>query len=129
MTNTLVLGKLSEHQHQATFVEHVLWTYRNRPDFIRRLFFAVPNGAWLGGKRPAYVMEKLKGEGLLPGVADLLYLQPRGEYAYLAIEMKTPERAKEKDAGLTEDQRDFLLAVNISDWYMGQEVRSGSGTE
>lgn len=127
--------KTTERQEQIAFVSYVLQAYAHRPDFIRGLFFAVPNGAWLGGKRPAYVMEKMKGEGVLPGVADLLYLQPRGEYAYLAIEMKTPQRKKEKTGGLTDEQLDFLQnviiaggradicygadeAIALFDWYM-----------
>jgi hypothetical protein len=68
--------KSREHNEQATFIDHVLWTYRNREDFNRGVFFAVPNGAWLGG-RAKNVMNKLKGEGFLPGVFDILYLQPR----------------------------------------------------
>lgn len=103
--------KSSEHNEQATFIDHVLWTYRNREDFIRNLFFAVPNGAWLGG-RAKNVMNKLKGEGFLPGVSDLLYLQPRGTYPYLAIEMKSPSRRNHKDGGLEESQIAFLKAAN-----------------
>lgn len=132
--------KTTERQEQIAFVSYVLQVYAHRPDFIRGLFFAVPNGAWLGGKRPAYVMEKMKGEGVLPGVADLLYLQPRGEYAYLALEMKTPLRFKEQGGGLTDEQQDFLNNVNLAhgrarvcygadeaievfNWYMGLNMQ------
>lgn len=97
---------MSEHTDQAAFVQYVLLTYRNRPDFTRSLFFAVPNGAWLGGKAPA-VMNKMKQEGFLPGVADLLYLQPRGGHIFLAIEMKTMERRNQKNGGMSDDQTIF----------------------
>lgn len=101
---------MSEHTEQVAFVQYVLMQYRTRDDFIRPLFFAVPNGAWLGGKGFA-VMNKLKAEGLTPGVADLLYLQPRGGYACLAIEMKTEKRINEKEGGLSAEQHTFLQAV------------------
>jgi hypothetical protein len=102
--------KASEHNEQAVFVDTVLYTYRLDPTFLRPLFFAVPNGAFLGGNRFAGI-EKLKREGFLPGVSDILYLQPRGGFAYLAIEMKTIEKEGRKDGGLREEQREFLEAV------------------
>lgn len=105
--------KESEHNIQASFVDWVLWEYRNDSTFIRPLFFAVPNGAYLGGKSPV-TFAKLKKEGFLQGVADLLYLQPRGEWSYLALELKTPERKRSKDRGLSEAQTEFLSAVGLS---------------
>lgn len=103
----------SEHNIQAAFVDSVLWEYRNNPTFIRPLFFAVPNGAFLGGKSPVTFM-RLKKEGFLQGVADLLYLQPRGEYAYLALELKTESRRRAKDGGLSENQMDFLQSAAMA---------------
>lgn len=102
---------MSEHSDQAAFIDYVISVYKARADFSPRLFFAVPNGAMLGGRVPALQMEKLKREGVQPGVADLLYLQPRGKWAYLAIEMKTAERKSEKRGGLTDAQREWLLAA------------------
>jgi hypothetical protein len=101
---------MSEHDEQAAFVNHVLWAYAIRADFARPLFFSVPNGAWLGGKQYAMI-NKLKAEGLTPGIADILYLQPRGEYAYLAIEMKSKDRRNEKNGGLSNEQSAFLQAA------------------
>lgn len=41
---------------------------------------------------------RLKAEGLVPGVADLLLLVPRGGYGCLAIEMKRPsKKSKQRD--------------------------------
>ncbi len=102
---------MSEHNEQATFVDYVLWQYRNRTDFIRPLFFAVPNGAWLGGRAPL-VMMKMKKEGFLPGVSDILYLQARADYTFLAIELKTEDRRNQKNGGVSEEQRTFIEAAN-----------------
>ena len=104
--------KTSEHVEQATFIDTVLWQYRSREDFIRPLLFAVPNGAYLGGNRPA-VMNKLKKEGFRNGVSDVIYAQARGEYGYLALELKTIERKRSRDGGLSEDQAEFLRSVSL----------------
>lgn len=50
-----------------------------------RLLFAVPNGGW----RNKVVAAKLKAEGVKSGVPDLLLPVPMGQYAGLAIEMKS----------------------------------------
>jgi len=104
---------MSEHDEQAVFVDYVLFKYQHCESFMRPLFFAVPNGAWLAGSSPRgkyALMQKYKMEGLHRGIADLLYLQPRGEHSYLAIEMKDPGKRNHKDA-LSEDQRLFLQAA------------------
>lgn len=104
----------NEHQEQAALVDTVLYVYQHRSDFKRKLFFAVLNGVWIAAsskKGKQALIAKYKKEGWLPGVADLLYLQPRGPYPYLAIEMKTPEREKEKDGGVSPDQREWLQAA------------------
>ena len=97
----------SEHEEQAAFVAEVLYRYANRDDFIRPLFFSTFNGAWLGGNAGARArqMQKAKEAGFLPGVADILYLQPRGEWMYLVIEMKS------KGGKLSEEQKTFINAV------------------
>jgi hypothetical protein len=48
-----------------------------------------------------------------PGVSDILYLQPRGEYSCLAIEMKALDRRNDTDA-VTPEQSRFLQAVNAA---------------
>jgi hypothetical protein len=104
----------SEHEEQAAFFTMVLYKYQQHPDFARMLFFAVPNGAWLAGRRPYAVMEKMKSEGFTPGVADVLYLQPRGKYAYLVIEMKRADKRNRKNGGLRDDQLEFLKSVDAA---------------
>lgn len=108
---------LSEHQEQAAFFTTILYKYRNDPHFTRPLFFSVPNGAWLGGRRPQNVMEKMKAEGLTPGVSDILYLQPRGPYSFLAIEMKRADKRNRKDGGLRPDQIEFLSSARATGAY------------
>ena len=106
--------KTTEHREQAALVSTVLLTYQNRSDFIRPLFFSTLSGAWIGGSGKSgrsALIGKYKSEGWVNGVADLLYLQPRGGYAYLAIEMKTPERIREKHGGASQDQIEWLKAA------------------
>lgn len=101
---TTIGPHVSEHEEQAAFFSYVLQAYRWREDFKRSLFFAVPNAA----KRSVRLAARMKAEGMTAGVSDILYLQPRGPYCYLAIEMKTPDRRNEKRGGLSTDQEGFL---------------------
>lgn len=103
--------KVTESNEQAAFVDTVLYTYKRRSDFLRRMFFATLSGVWIAGsdkRRKAALIAKYKREGWVNGVADILYLQPRGEWAYLAIEMKTTSRASEKNGGASADQIAWL---------------------
>ena len=49
--------------------------------------FAVPNG----GRRDAKTGARMKYEGVVKGVADLILLVPKKGFASLCIEMKTPK--------------------------------------
>lgn len=51
---------------------------------------------------------KHKQEGAVRGVADVLFLIPRGEFTFMAIEMKRSDRRNQKDGGLTPDEKDWL---------------------
>lgn len=105
--------RISEHDEQAGFFQLVESLFASRADFIQRLLFSVPNGMWIGGSNPYALMNKLKAEGLQPGVSDILYLQARGEYNCLAIEMKAQDKRNSKDA-VTPEQIEFLEAVNAN---------------
>ena len=74
---------LSESQIQK---ECVAWFRATYPS-IEPLFFAVPNG----GVRNVWTAKIMKDEGVRAGVADLILQVPKGGYATLAIEMKTPK--------------------------------------
>ena len=64
--------------------------YRSRADML----FAVPNG----GGRSRVEAAIMKGEGVTPGVADLILLEPRGGFASLCIEMKKDAKARQSEA-------------------------------
>ena len=77
----------SEHVEQREFVS---WFRKTYPDV---LLFAIPNG----GKRNAVTAQKLKLEGVVPGVHDLFVPEWR-----LWIEMK-----RQKGGSLSQAQKDF----------------------
>mgnify|MGYP001521482673 FL=1 len=72
-----------EHRLQCDCVS---WFCLQYPAW-RGLLFAVPNG----GRRDGITGKKLKDEGVVPGVSDLLLLYPSGKYHALCVEMKTPK--------------------------------------
>lgn len=110
---TVKAPRISEHAEQTNFFLETSLRFGFRNDFIDRLLFAVPNGMWLAGSGATRfaLMNKYKAEGFKPGVADILYLQPRGEYNCLAIEMKAQDKRNDKHA-VSEDQGEFLAAIN-----------------
>ncbi len=68
----------SEHQEQVILVGRIRAFH---PDI---LVYAVPNG----GGRTGWDATRLKAEGVLPGVPDLVFAEPRGVYHGLYVEMK-----------------------------------------
>jgi len=70
-----------EHKIQCGCVKWFRMQYHQFAD----LLFAVPNG----GARDAVTGAKLKEEGVVAGVADLILFLPRQGFHALCIEMKT----------------------------------------
>lgn len=70
-----------EHRIQCSCVRWFNLKYRK----LKGRLFAVPNG----GKRDALTGAKLKAEGVVAGVADLILLVPNRFYGALLVEMKT----------------------------------------
>jgi hypothetical protein len=107
------LPPLSEHTEQANFVSEVYSRYTSRPDFIPVLFYAVVNGFYVASNKPSKfaLLAKYKAEGWRPGVADVHYDQPRGDYCKLVIEMKRSDKRNTKDGGLTPEQKEYLEAA------------------
>lgn len=70
-----------EHKIQSACVKWFRMQYHQYAD----LLFAVPNG----GARDAVTGAKLKEEGVVAGVADLILFLPRQGFHALCIEMKT----------------------------------------
>lgn len=93
----------SEHEEQSAVVEYLQTCY---PD---TLFWANINGAHLAGNigRRSAQINKLKGEGLLPGVSDLIIFEPRGNYSALFIEMKRTNGG----SGASDNQLWFIREV------------------
>lgn len=78
-----------EHRIQCACVR---WFSLQYPRLHGRLF-AVPNG----GRRDAVTAAKLKAEGVVAGVADLILLKSNRDYGALLIEMKTL-KGKQRDS-------------------------------
>lgn len=70
-----------EHRLQA---ECVNW-FRARYPHMRNSLFAVPNG----GRRDKTTGARLKAEGVIPGVANLILLRQSNGYGALLIKLKT----------------------------------------
>lgn len=87
-----------EHLIQVSCVR---WFRLSYPPLAYNLF-AVPNG----GRRDAATGSKLKEEGVLAGVSDLILLMPNQDYHGLLIEMKTPKGTQ------TESQREWEKRMN-----------------
>lgn len=89
----------TEHAEQVAVCNYLSVKY---PDV---LFWATPNGASLSGRGRA--MNKLKGEGFLPGVSDLIIFEPRGGYSCAFVEMKKADGG----SGASENQQWFIREV------------------
>lgn len=98
-----------EHKLQSSCVR---WFRLQYPKMKHNLF-SVPNG----GKRDAVTAAKLKEEGALAGVADLILLKPNRFYGALLIEMKT-KKGSQSDA-----QKEWQQKI-INDGYNYVVVRS-----
>lgn len=80
----------SEYQEQCAFVEWFRWQY---PQLSGRLF-AIPNGEL----RNIIVAQKLKKQGVLPGVADLFLMVSACGFHGLFIEMKRQKEGRQSEA-------------------------------
>lgn len=76
-----------EHRLQCACIRWYRYQYPN----MRHNLFAVPNGGW----RNKAEAGKLKAEGVLPGVADIILLKPNARHGALLIEMKTPKGSQQ----------------------------------
>ena len=73
--------KDEEHRLQVACVR---W-FRMQYPHLREMLFAVPNG----GRRDEKTGARLKEEGVIAGVSDMILLQRNDNYGALLIEMKT----------------------------------------
>lgn len=92
-----------EHRIQQACVQ---WFNLKFPHLRGRLF-AVPNG----GRRDAVTGAKLKAEGVVPGVSDLILLKSNRRYGALLIEMKTAKGRQ------SDNQRWWQSVITENDEY------------
>ena len=100
-----------EHRLQCGCVR---WLRLQHPDL---LCFAIPNG----GARNAVTGARLKAEGVLAGVPDLMIAEPRGYWAGLFIEMKTAtgklsKEQKQMQETLTEKGYSFAVCRSFDEF-------------
>ena len=84
----------TEHEEQVALIEWFRLQYRPLADNL----FAIPNG----GQRHKATAAKLKAEGVLAGVSDLMLMVRTPLYSGLFIEMKR------KDGKATAPQLEFI---------------------
>lgn len=80
------------HEESELQRQCVTWFRLQYPSHALMLF-AVPNG----GARGRVEAQIMKGEGVTAGVADLLFLEARGSYGCLCIEMKTRRKSSRQN--------------------------------
>lgn len=115
---------IPEHDEQAVVVEWLLRVAIVDEPLIHPLVFSTPNGTKLAGdeNQRKGQARKLKEEGAVSGVPDLLCLIPRQGYHYLGVEMKRSDRINETErgvltGGVSENQREFLAAIESAGGY------------
>jgi hypothetical protein len=91
----------TEAQEQQDFFLRVSHFETRFPELKR--VYHVPNGAYLGENRHRYA-NKLKAQGLRPGVPDICFPMPTLEYNGLYIELK---RLNARPSDTTEQQREW----------------------
>ena len=102
-----------EHRIQSACVRWYRLQYPN----MKHNLFAVPNGS----KRDVVIGAKLKEEGVLAGVADLILLKSNRFYGALLIELKTPEgrqsdTQKEWQQKITNDGYKYVIVRSLEDF-------------
>lgn len=81
-------NKHEEDDIQESFFQSVRTVF----PYLDKLIFAVPNG----GSRNVIEAKRLKKQGVMPGVADILCLVPNGEFKFLCMETKI-QKGKQSD--------------------------------
>ena len=81
---------------------------------IKDLLFAVPNGAMLAGNKLQRIKQgnRLKSEGMRPGVSDLILSVPAKGFHGLMIEMKYGKNT------LSSDQKKWLTKVKAQGYMV-----------
>lgn len=111
-----------EHRIQCECVRAFRYKYPK----LRHNLFAVPNGS----RRDKITGAKLKAEGVLAGVADLILLKSNGKYGALLIEMKTPtgrqqESQKEWERLISQDGYKYVICRSVDNFLSEVEQYLG----
>ena len=108
MSRAAFESKVSEHEEQMLVVDMLHRLYPNV------LFWSTPNGAHLAGniRQRSASMNKLKSEGFLPGVSDIIIFEPRDKYSAMFLEMK-----RAKGGEVSENQEWFLAQIEERGGY------------
>ncbi len=101
-----------EHRLQCACVR---WFRLSYPHLRKRLF-AVPNG----GARSKVEAAKLKAEGVVAGVSDLILLKPSRNSHALLIEMKTDSKGSKQ----SESQKEWQECITAEGEYQYSVCRS-----
>ena len=102
-----------EHKLQCQMVK---WFRIQYPNMVHNLF-AVPNG----GRRDEVTAAKMKAEGMLAGVSDIILLKPNRFYGALLIETKTKvgrqsDKQKEWQKKITNDGYKYVIVRSLDDF-------------
>lgn len=89
--------QMSESRLQQACVR---W-FRHLPNIDSRFLVAIPNE----GKRTMVTAQRMRAEGMVAGVSDLILFDPKGEKLPLFLECKLPKGRQ------SESQKDFELTV------------------
>lgn len=106
-----------EHRIQCECVR----MFRMKYPKLRHNLFCVPNGS----RRDKITGAKLKAEGVLAGVSDLIFLKSNRFYGALLIEMKTPkgkqqESQKEWERLISQDGYKYVICRSVGEFM--QEI-------
>ena len=96
---------MSEHDEQAALFDWARDMERFMPALA--LLHCIPNGMFIAGnpRRRRGIMNKMKREGLKPGVPDVFLPIPRGKFPGFYIEMKVGRNKP------TDNQNQWLVAL------------------
>jgi len=102
----------------------VAWFRHTHPSHSK-LLFSVPNGAYLHGSKIQRLKQwgRLRREGAVTGVSDLLLLVPNSRCHGLCIEMKTEAKhshqtpqQKEFERAVTGQNYEYIIIRNFNDF-------------
>lgn len=108
-----------EHRIQSACVR---WFRYQHPECYHNLFSAA-NGGW----RNKITAAKMKAEGVLAGVSDLILLKPNAHYPALLIEMKTrtgrqSDLQREWQRNIEKDGYKYIICRSLDDFISEVEA-------